>query len=204
MDAPDARLSDLTLSVLLDRLGAKTPTPGGGAVAASVAALSAGLARMVVSYSVGSKKLAEHRVELESSGESLDRASALALRLADEDAEAYAALNDAMKLKGDERDRAMPGAVAGAIAPPTAVSALSIDLLRLYERLAPITNRHLRSDLAIAAVLADAGVRSAAWNIEINLAMLDDESERERIGASVKTTLEESRDRAARVEAACR
>jgi len=50
--------------------------------------------------------------------------------------------------------------------------AAACDLLRHFERLASITNKHLRSDLAIAAVLADAVVRAGRWNVAINLPML--------------------------------
>jgi len=50
--------------------------------------------------------------------------------------------------------------------------AAACDLLRHFERLASITNKHLRSDLAIAAVLADAVVRAGRWNVAVNLPML--------------------------------
>ena len=48
----------LTLDQFLDSVAAKTPAPGGGAVASAVGALSAALAGMVVSYSTGKKNLA--------------------------------------------------------------------------------------------------------------------------------------------------
>jgi hypothetical protein len=53
-------IEHMTLDELLERIGSKTPTPGGGAVASIVTALAASLARMVVAYSHGKKKLAAH------------------------------------------------------------------------------------------------------------------------------------------------
>jgi formiminotetrahydrofolate cyclodeaminase len=58
--------------------------------------------------------------------------------------------------------------VERAVEVPRAVLLQSIELLKDFERLAPITNKFLRSDLGIAAVLAEATARSAAWNVRIN------------------------------------
>ena len=53
-------LDRLSVDELLAEIGAKSPTPGGGAVACVTAALAAALGRMVVNYSVGKPSLAEH------------------------------------------------------------------------------------------------------------------------------------------------
>ena len=200
------RLSDVPLSSLLASLGEKTPSPGGGASAALTGALAAATARMVLSYSIGRKSLAEHAAALESAGAALDRARALLLGLADEDAEAYGRLNAALKLPESDPRRAqeLPVAVAAAVAVPSAVLAAGIDVLRLLETLPARTNPHLRSDLAVAAVLGEACVRSAAWNVEINLPLVGDEDERRRVAESVRGSVGEAGGRAAAVERACR
>jgi formiminotetrahydrofolate cyclodeaminase len=48
------------------------------------------------------------------------------------------------------------------------VLALCAETLELCARLAGISNKHLLSDLAIAAVLLDACARSSRWNVLIN------------------------------------
>ena len=46
---------------LLNAIAARTPTPGGGAVAASTGALACAMGRMVVAYSANAKKPEAHR-----------------------------------------------------------------------------------------------------------------------------------------------
>lgn len=172
MDAP---LTSLPLGQLLDSLAAKTPTPGGGAVAGAVGALAAALAGMVVSYSVGKKSLAAHQDNLALAGASLVKARTLMLRLADEDAAAYGLVNELSRLpENDERrEREWPAASLAAVQVPMAAIAASTDLLRHFEELSTISNRHLRSDLAIAAILAEATARAGRWNVVVNVSGLD-------------------------------
>jgi formiminotetrahydrofolate cyclodeaminase len=86
-------LASLTLDEFLRQTAAKTPTPGGGAVACTTGALAAALAGMVVSYSLGKKSLAPHQPDLEQAARSLENARSLFLRLADEDAQGISVVN---------------------------------------------------------------------------------------------------------------
>lgn len=166
---------------VLDSVAAKTPTPGGGAVASAVGALAASLAAMVVNYTVGKKSFAAHEERLRGSVERLRQGRRLLLQLAAEDAESYGAMNELMRLPEDDerRRRELPEVAAAAVAAPRATIAACADLLRLFEELLPITNRMLRSDLAIAVILAESAARASRWNVMINLptlAELGDES----------------------------
>lgn len=182
----------------------KTPTPGGGAVASAVGALAAALAGMVVAYSVGKKNLAAHEPLLKDADHRLVRARELMLALAAEDAAAYGAVNELMKLPESDARRVaeLPAAVRAAVDAPMATAAAAVDLLRLMESLATTTNRYLRSDLGIAAVLADATAASARWNVVVNVGSLDEAGRREameRCDGLVAKAGELRR----RVEAAC-
>lgn len=154
----------------LDSVAAKTPTPGGGAVASAVGALSAALASMVTAYSIGKKNLADHQPWLTEAQTRLTRARALMLTLSDEDEAAYGLVNELMKLPAGDarRERELPAATRAAVAVPMALMAASVDVLRLYLDLAERSNRMLRSDLGIAAELALATARSCRWNVAIN------------------------------------
>jgi formiminotetrahydrofolate cyclodeaminase len=159
-----------TFAEYLERIAAKTPTPGGGAVVSSVGAMSAALAGMVVAYSIGKKSLAAHEGFLADAQKRLTRARTLMLDLAKEDEAAYGLVNELMRLpeRDARREREMPGAVAAAVAVPMAVAAGAVDLLRLYVDLAGKTNPMLRSDLGIAAELALATATGSQWNVRIN------------------------------------
>lgn len=200
------RLEEQTLASFLQNVAAKTPTPGGGAVASSTGATAAALAGMVVAYSLGKKNLAAHQADLERASAALARAREIFLELAEEDAAGYALLNELQKLpETDERRRRdMPGAIAAALAPPRAATAAAADLLRLIESLVPITNRHLRSDLAIAAVLAEAAAKAAAWNVAANLSLITDPTHRAQEAATARQLVAECERRRAEVEAACK
>jgi formiminotetrahydrofolate cyclodeaminase len=198
-------LESFQLGEFLEAVAAKSPAPGGGAVASVVGALGASLAQMVVAYSLGRKGLAGHQPALEQASGSLARVRALLLGLAAEDAAGYALLNELQRLPETDARRAaeLPAAAAAAIQAPRDTAAACADLLRLIERLAPITNPHLRSDLAIAAMLAEAGVRAGWWNVLVNLPLVEDPAQREATRKSVQELVDVSAARRADVERAC-
>lgn len=196
----------LSLDEFLAALGDKSPTPGGGAVASVVGALAAALGRMVVAYSVGKKSLAAHQPELERAQTILTLSTSLMLQLAEDDARAYSILNELNRLPETDptRQQHFPAALNAAIAAPRAILGASCDLLKLLERLQPITNTHLRSDLAIAAILSQAAAKSAWCNIHINLPLLASADEREQLIAEGQSLLTDASQRCERLENACR
>lgn len=188
----------------LDALSCKVPTPGGGASAAIVGATAAATAAMVVSYSLGKKSLAEHEDHNKIAMTQLTRARQMFLQLGDEDAEGYGILNALWKLEKDDPTRVAQwdDAVRGAITPPRAMLALSLELLRLCEKLVPTTNKQLKSDLGVAAVLAQASARSAAWNVNINISLLPTDQQPE-LTDSVETLLQQAQKHCASIESGC-
>ncbi|MFI4898116.1 MAG: cyclodeaminase/cyclohydrolase family protein [Phycisphaerales bacterium JB059] len=199
-------IEHLTVSQLLEALASKTPAPGGGAVAAAVGALAGALGEMVIAYSVGKASLEAHRAELDGASTRLREARERLLALAREDAEAFARLSELRRLPpGDEgRVSEEPAAKRRVLDAPRATLEASIDLLVLLETLTPITNRWLHSDLAIAAVLAEATARAAAWNVRVNLSLLDDPGAREALERERERMTDDAAERAHRVEAGCR
>lgn len=193
-----------SLSDFLASVAAKTPAPGGGAVACTTGALAASLAQMVVAYSEGRKSLAEHQPLLESARARLERSRALFLELAEEDARAYERLNElSRKAATDHAAKdAIPAAALDAARPPLACLAAAVGLLRLCEELCGRTNPHLRSDLAIAAVLAEACAASAAWNVRINMPSLP-AAERTPIAAQCDTLVADAAALRKKIESAC-
>ncbi|MCA9297756.1 MAG: cyclodeaminase/cyclohydrolase family protein [Phycisphaerales bacterium] len=189
----------LSISSFLDAVASKTPAPGGGAVAGAVGAQGAALATMVVQYSVGKTSLAAHQPALEAALERLGAFRALFERLAAEDAGAYAHYQS-IRSSGDAD--AVAQAASTCVDIPRACLGASCDLLRFLETLPPITNTHLRSDLAIAAVLAEAAARAASWNVGINLGLVP-EPDRDARRDEATTLVAQAKDLATRIEAAC-
>ena len=199
------RISDQPFGDLLARVGSKTPAPGGGAVASACGALAAALAKMVVAYSLGKKNLAEHQPTLERVDGALERTIEMLLQLAEEDAAAYALVNELGKLPPEDERRAAeyPAAVEAAVQAPRSVVGVCCDLLRMLESLTTTSNRHLRSDLAIAAILAEAAAKGGWWNVSVNLELLSDESRRVTLRAECQKMLAEAATRRVHIERAC-
>lgn len=168
-------LGEMTIHEMLRQLAAKTPVPGGGAVAGLTAALAAALARMVLNYSIGRKALAEFADDHREALVEMERLQIEAMKLADEDAAAYSRLNALWKLEETDpkRRKEWNNAVAEAIAVPMRVMQACLDIVHLQVRLVWGINSLLRSDWAIAAVLAHAAAEAAMWNVRINLPQLD-------------------------------
>lgn len=197
--------ASLPLSTFLAHTAAKQPTPGGGAVAGLTGALAAALAHMVVNYSLNKKNLAQHQPLLEDAAKRLERARAMLLELADEDAAAYGLVNELTKLPESDprRIEQLPAALRASVDVPLSVAACATDLLRLMRDLAGKSNAYLRSDLAIAAVLAEATARSAAWNVNINVPQLPVAADREKVTQQTRELVAHAQHLAAEIEKAC-
>ncbi|MGQ0627250.1 MAG: cyclodeaminase/cyclohydrolase family protein, partial [Phycisphaerales bacterium] len=197
-------LGGMVFSELLAALAAKTPAPGGGAVACAVGALGAAITGMVVSYSVGRKDLAQQRADLEATGRELERLRGLFLELATADEVAYGELNALQKLpeQDERRVRAWPGAVEACVNGPMTCVAAAEELARRCAGLTGRSNPHLRSDLAVGAILAQSAAESGACNVRINLPLLAGESARAEAESKLASTLARTEDHVAAVRKA--
>ena len=161
----------------IEQLAAPTATPGGGSAAAASAAMAAGLAAMVAAMSRGKKAYAQHEPEL---SRALARLAQLreALKAAiDADAESYTAVMKAYKqAKESAQDQGIvAAALKQATLVPLAVAEQAGEVATLVEKLKPITNPNMKSDLVTAGALAQAALTGALANVEINLESLKDE-----------------------------
>ena len=112
----------LPLRTFLADLAAKTPTPGGGSVAALTGALAAAQARMCVEYTVGKPKFAAHETKLREALAEFKRAEEAFGRLMAEDMAAYERLSAANKADDPTEQQQ---AVATAAAVPMEIAALA-------------------------------------------------------------------------------
>jgi formiminotetrahydrofolate cyclodeaminase len=173
-------ISDEKIGDFLERLADRVPAPGGGATAALHAAQGAALLAMVARYTTG-EKYAEHQETIGRIITEADEIRQIALRLADADADAFAAVARAFTLprSTDEEKAARSAAIAqaliGAAWPPAQVISVAAMVVDLAEALIAISNPNVISDVAAAAEAASAAAATARVNVEINLAAITDE-----------------------------
>ena len=197
------QIASQSVGELLASIAERSPAPGGGAAAALVGATACSLASMAVAFSLGRPSLGAHQDELNEAFGTLGRTRSMLLTLAQRDADAFAEYSRLKALPTDDPERVgLPGAARAVVDVPMAGLQESVGLLGLIERLAAITNPNLRSDTAIAGVLAEAAAASSAWNVRINLALLDPADAARTEQQADQFLSEAVRSRAA-VEAAC-
>jgi formiminotetrahydrofolate cyclodeaminase len=143
---------DLGLKEFLDAVPARTPAPGGGAVAAIALALAAGLTAMAARFAPGEW---DRRAEAVGRAEEL---RTLAEPLADADAEAYGAFMAERTAETLERIVAVPDEIVRIAAEVTELAAL----------VAAEGNPNVRGDAAAGADLAAAAASIAARLVAIN------------------------------------
>jgi formiminotetrahydrofolate cyclodeaminase len=202
-DAPD--LDRRPIGEFLGQLAARLPAPGAGATAAIEAALSAGLVAMIGRFTTDPEHADEVR-EIVAEADSR-RDACLAAAAADE--EAFSAVADAMKLPRDtdeereHRRRALSTAQLEAARPPQVVIEAAVELVALAERLLPIANRNLISDVAAVGAAARAAASTARLAVETNLPGIEDDAARAELTTAV-AVVDELLARADAVEDAVR
>ena len=167
----------------IESLAAPTPTPGGGSAAAYAGAMAAGLVSMVARLTIGKKGYTD--VE-KSMNDILEESETLRSDLTSgvaEDSEAFDQVMAAYKIpKSDSgRDAAIQEATLAAAQVPLAAAKKSIRVAELALIAAQTGNKNAISDAGSAVNLAAAAVNSAAFNVRINLADLNDDKLKEQI-----------------------
>lgn len=189
--------AEMKLSDFLEKIAAKTPTPGGGSVSAAVGAMGAALGVMTARYSDASDP--EH---------ALDEIKNEFLALVDADAEAYGAVNSAMALPKDSDDtkrrrkEALQIALGEASEVPLKGMMLAVRGLKSLADLAPICNKHLVSDLAGATTFLQSALTGCGENVKINAVSLTDKVRRARLEKEHERLVDEARSLVEKVQSA--
>lgn len=134
----------------LDEVAARTPAPGGGAVAAMTAASAAALVSMAARFSSAD--------ETATAGDEL---RARLVQLASDDAAAYTAV---LATQGRARQEALRHATEI----PRAIAAAAAEVATLAHALVKTGNPRLTGDARVAELLAEAAGKAAGVLVEIN------------------------------------
>lgn len=197
MTSTNQRVSDATLGDFSEALASGQATPGGGAATAVAAVLAASLTSMVVRLSVDRPKYAQHVALHTEALTTSDRARERFMKLADDDAAAYAAYRAARAMPHDDeaqaeaRVAATREAARGATVVPLAVVRACHEQIDLVERLTGRTNLYVASDLEVAALLLESGARGAAANVIVNLESIGDDGYASAVTAELAQRLQQ-------------
>jgi formiminotetrahydrofolate cyclodeaminase len=190
------KLTDQTIVQFLDALASSAPAPGGGSAAALSGALGAALVSMVCNLTLGKKKYAAVQEDISAL---LERSEALRHQLIDlleADVQVYTGVSQAYRMprKTPEekaaRSAAIQQALKSAAQVPMQVAEACAQVLDLCTPAAEIGNVNLVSDAGVAALMAEAGLRSAALNVIININAIKDETYSNALGDELDLLLE--------------
>ncbi|MDQ6872960.1 MAG: glutamate formimidoyltransferase [Gemmatimonadota bacterium] len=171
-----------SVSGFVASVASSNPVPGGGSVAAHAGALAAALAQMVAGLTIGKKKYVAVDAEMK---EAALRAVSLGNTLAGlvkRDAEAYSLVSEAHKLPREPADAAarrkdaVTTALLKAAEVPLETARASVEVAELAALVAEKGNKNAVTDAGVAALLAHAACKGAAYNVRVNVQALDDKS----------------------------
>jgi formiminotetrahydrofolate cyclodeaminase len=169
-----------SVTAFVAALASAAPAPGGGAASALAGALAAALAEMVGRLTVGRQRYQTVEAQAQDLLTRLGARRTDLLRLMEDDAAAYQQVANAYALPREtaeqqsQRAQAIQHALLGAMEPPRAIAAATLDCLHATVAMTTIGNPSAISDAGCAAILADAALRCANLNVLANVALLRD------------------------------
>ena len=165
-------LLDVPVRELLDRLTAETPAPGGGSIAALVAALAAGLVETVAR---GSGDWSDARGMAAQAKALRQRVEPLAEQSAKAYEHALVALRLPETIEPEVRSSTIGRSLSHAAAVPLAIAVIASDVAEVAAAAAEGCDASTCADASVAAVLAESAARGAAHLVAINLTTTEDD-----------------------------
>lgn len=199
-------IKEQSFADLLLNISSKSPTPGGGTVAAMAAAVSASLVCMVCSLTIGKNRYRQYEDEMKKILAHAEKLREEFTLLAEKDTEVFNEVIDAFDLPHETEEQKTERKFAVQEATKRA-SLVPMDVLRRCEALAQLSlavvskgNENSISDAGVAAILAYAAAQGASLNILINLSTISDEdfvgklkTEQARVLKIIKDIVEEAK-----------
>jgi len=175
-----SKLISLNIKQFLSELASSSPAPGGGSVAALSGALSAALSAMVCNLTIGKEKYFDVEKDIKKSLIKIEKIRSKLTDLIDLDTNAFNEVIKAFKMpkKTEEDNKKRKNAIqkgyknASMIPFKTAKTCQMI--LDIAQILAEKGNKNSITDVAVSALMANSGVKSAILNVKINLGSIND------------------------------
>ena len=185
------KLVDISCKDFAAELAAKKSVPGGGGAAALVGALGAALCSMSGEFTAGKEKFADVEDDIQRMLVEAARIRLRLLDLVDKDAEAFFPLSQAYGIPRDDPSRAetLEKCTKDALAGPLEMVRLVCEAIDLLEEMAAKCSRLIVSDAGCGASLCRAALETAAMNVFINTASLQDRAYAEEVEGEVDSLL---------------
>ncbi len=186
-------LEDMKIKNFLDLLASKSPTPGGGSVAALTGAMGAALLSMVGNLTVGKEEYKDLETDIKGL---LKKSESLRInleQLIEKDVEVFNQFMAIMKLprtneeEKKERSKKIQVAVLEAAKVPLEVARKSKEVIDICLEIARKGNKNAISDVGVGVLLAEAAFHSAIINVKINLNMIKDEKIKKELAQEIES-----------------
>jgi len=180
-------LTELPVKDFIAKLASDTPTPGGGSAAALSGAMSAALLSMVLQISLKKKNDAEEVKKIKEIIEECNKTAKRLTLLIDEDALAFDKVMEAYKMpkksieEKNERKKAIQLQLKSASLVPLEVMKNVKKLFSYFDFVIMHTLKSTISDVGTALLLADTSIKSASYNVDINLKSLKDNDFKKKV-----------------------
>jgi formiminotetrahydrofolate cyclodeaminase len=186
------RYAENTIQEFADVLASSASMPGGGTAAALAGALGAALTSMVSNLTIGKERYKDVEADMQALLPQTEALRAKLLQMMDADADSYTKMMDAYRLPRDTdeqkaaRAAAVQAATIYATKVPLQMMELCAEVVELALPVAEKGNLNAVTDAGCGALLAEAALNCAAFNIKINLRSIKDAAFAEK----AKTSLE--------------
>jgi len=190
-------LTEKTCSDFLTVLASEAPVPGGGGAAALGGALGMALSNMVGNLTVGKKKYADHRDEIQGL---LEKGTAIMKelkKLVDQDGDVFLSLLQAFALPKSTaaetglRETAIEERAKAAAVVPIEIMRFTLEGMKIQYRMAQIGTVTAASDNGCGAAFLQAAIISGEFNVMANLRIIKDKEFISKATAEINSLREE-------------
>ncbi|MEW6622151.1 MAG: cyclodeaminase/cyclohydrolase family protein [Bacillota bacterium] len=193
-------LVDLPVKDFIQEVAKDSPAPGGGSVAALAGAISAALVSMVANLTIGREKYKEQEEELIIVREKAAVLQEKLTHIVDEDTQTFNLVMNAYKMpktteeEKTKRTQAIQEALKRASELPMEAAECSLEAMKLVKVVVEKGNPNCISDAGVGCLMAEAGLKGALFNVEINIGSIKDEEFKNQMQSKVEQLSQEAQN----------
>lgn len=195
-EPPQEPLGSLSLRGFVEEVAARSSAPGGGSVAAALAAMGAGLGSMVAKLTQGVRKFEDSEMAMRQAISALHQTTRDLIPMIDADTRAFDEYSRALRMprktqeEKSARKAMMQKGLKTAVETPLATMRLADGAWEAMLLVARQGNIACKSDVQVGARSLETGIWGAHQNILINLGGISDESFKTRILAEAQSIVQ--------------